>query len=118
MTLVDTSVWVDHFRQGNDRLRSLLQEDEVLCHPFIVGEIACGNVRNRDEIFGLLLALPEARLAEHPEVLHLVDSRRLYGSGLGWIDAHLLASAVLTDCVLWTLDRPLRNAAVKIGLSD
>ena len=117
MTLVDTSVWVEHLRHGNERLRSMLEADHVVCHPFVVGELACGNLRNRQEILGLLAALPEARLADHHEVLHLMESRRLYGCGLDWIDAHLLASALLTDCDVWTRDRPLKVASARLGFS-
>jgi hypothetical protein len=111
MTLVDTSVWVQHLRMGSARLAALLRDEQVLSHRFVVGELACGNLRNREEILTLLGALPEARIAEHHEVLHLVESARLYGRGLGWLDAHLLASALITRCALWTLDEPLRRAA-------
>lgn len=107
MILVDTSVWIDHLRRGNTRLRSLLDEAAVLTHPFILGELACGNLRNRQEILRLLALLPEARIAEHAEVLGLLDGRRLYGRGIGWLDAHLLASAILSGTPLWTLDRRL-----------
>ncbi|MFQ5902274.1 MAG: type II toxin-antitoxin system VapC family toxin [Candidatus Binatia bacterium] len=117
MILVDTSVWVGHLRAGSERLRSLLSEEQVLCHPFIVGELACGALRNRQEILGLLTALPEARVAEHQEVLHLLEERLLYARGLGWVDAHLLASALLTGCALWTLDKPLRNTAIALKVS-
>jgi predicted nucleic acid-binding protein len=116
MTLVDTSVWVDHLRARDARLNSLLQDGQVICHPFVVGELACGNLRNRHEILGLLTALPEAAIAEHREVLHLVDAARLFGRGLGWVDAHLLASALLTGCAFWTLDRPLRRAAAGLKI--
>lgn len=111
MTLVDTSVWVDHLRNGNQRLRSLLQEEQVLTHPFIIGELACGSLRNREEILGLLKALPEARVAEHQELLAFVERRGLYGRGIGWIDAHLLASALLSGVALWTVDRQLARVA-------
>jgi predicted nucleic acid-binding protein len=111
MILVDTSVWVDHLRRGNDRLRALLEDGEVLTHPFVVGELACGSLKNRDEILGLLGALPEARAADHDEVLHLVRRHRLYARRMGWIDAHLLTTALLNRSRLWTLDKPLGNAA-------
>jgi hypothetical protein len=118
MTLVDTSVWVDHFRRRNGRLDTLLQDGHVVCHPFVVGELACGNLRNRQEILGLLAALPEATTAEHREVLHLVDVAGLFGRGLGWVDAHLLASARLTGCAFWTLDNRLRRAAASLNLPE
>ena len=111
MTLVDSSVWVEHLRYGNDRLRSLLENGEVLCHPFIVGELACGSMKNRDEVLSLLYALPVAMIAEHDEVMRAIRERHLYGRGLGWIDVHLLASASLCHAFLWTHDRALRKAA-------
>ena len=116
MILVDTSVWIDHLRRGNERLKSLLHDDQVLCHPFVIGELACGNLRNRNEVLYLLEALPGVPVADHTEVLHLIDAHRLYGQGLGWIDAHLLASALLTGCELWTSDRLLHALAGRVGL--
>jgi predicted nucleic acid-binding protein len=116
MTLVDTSVWVRHFREGNTRLKSLLMDNEVLIHPFIIGELACGNLRNREEILRLLGELPEARQAHHPEVLDLVEKQSLYGSGLGWIDAHLLASALLSRAKIWTLDRHFVKAVAALDV--
>lgn len=111
MILVDTSVWVQHLRRGNSRLRSLLHDGEVLCHPFVIGELACGNLRNREQILNLLDQLPQAAVAEHDEVLHLVETERLYGRGLGWVDVHLLASARIARSGLLTLDGPLRRIA-------
>lgn len=111
MILVDTSVWVEHLQTGSERLGLFLRDEQVLSHPFVVGELACGNLRNRKEILALLTALPEAYIADHTEVLHLMESARLYGRGLGWVDAHLLASALISGCGLWTLDRPLERAA-------
>lgn len=118
ITLVDTSVWVDHLRQGNAQLVRLLDEGGVGCHRFVVGELACGRLRNRDEILGLLKALPETPLAEHEEVLALVSDRRLTGRGLGWVDMHLLASALLANCQLWTLDKALTTAARELKLAS
>ena len=111
MILVETSVWVEHLRRGNPRLRSLLHDGEVLCHPFVIGELACGRLQNREEILNLLDQLPQARVAEHDEVLHLVEAERLYGRGLGWVDVHLLASARIAQSGLLTSDRPLRRVA-------
>ncbi len=105
MILVDTSVWIDHLRKGNARLQSLLYENEVLIHPFVIGEIACGSLKNRTEILDLLDALPKARLAYHHEVLTLIESKHIYGRGIGWVYAHLLASAILSRSKLWSLDR-------------
>ena len=115
MTLVDTSVWVDHLRRGNDHLASLLDDGNALCHPLVIGELACGNLAHRDRILTLLGALPETPVAEHAEVLEFVRSRRLHGQGLGWIDMHLIASALLADCPLWTLDRRLDATARRLG---
>jgi predicted nucleic acid-binding protein len=118
MILADTSVWVAHLRMGSERLRSLLHTEQVLCHPMIVGELACGNLHNRQEILSALMALPEAHVAEHGEVLRFLETRRLYSRGLGWVDVSLLASALLTRCTLWTLDKPLRRAATVLGISE
>lgn len=115
--LVDTSVWIDHLRRGNPRLRLLLDEGAVLTHPFIAGELACGNLRKRSEILRLLALLPQARVAEHAEVLRLLDGRRLHGRGIGWLDAHLLASAILSGTPLWTLDRRLAQVVSALRIA-
>jgi predicted nucleic acid-binding protein len=115
MILVDTSVWVDHFRRGNARLRDLLNNNEVLTHPFIVGELACGGIKNRAEILSLLNELPLAVVADHQEVMKLIETRRLYGKGLGLIDAHLIASALLTKVDLMTLDKVLAKLLPTLG---
>ena len=114
MTLVDTSVWVDHLRKGNDELRVLLGKGEVLCHRFIIGELACGSLKNRREIENLLSALPRVLVAEHDEVMHFLHEQKLFACGLGWIDVHLLASASLSKARLWTIDRPLQRAAERV----
>lgn len=114
MILVDTSVWVEHFRVGSPRLAGLLEHGDVMIHPFIVAELACGSLRNRGEILKLLHELPAAPEAEHAEVLDFVKRHRLHGRGIGWVDAHLLASARLSGSVLWTLDRRLRKVAVAL----
>jgi predicted nucleic acid-binding protein len=111
MILVDTSVWVEHFRQGNIALEKMLQEGKVFCHPFIIGELACGNLKNRHEILSWLKALPEAAKAEDKEVLRFIEAQKLMGKGLGYIDMHLLASALLSRLSLWTLDVKLKNIA-------
>ena len=116
MTLVDTSVWVNHLRTGSASLISLLQEDRVLAHPYVIGELACGMLKNRAEILGLLQILPEAQLPEQHEVLHMLESHKLFGRGLGWIDMNLLASAQLSGCGLWTADTRLQKAAAKLGI--
>jgi predicted nucleic acid-binding protein len=115
--LVDSSVWVDHLRRGNRRLRQLLRDGRVITHPFVVGELACGWLTRRTEILWLLATLPAAVIAEHEEVLRLVEQARLHGRGLGWVDAHLLASVVLSKSSLWTLDRALARAAAGLGVA-
>lgn len=115
--LVDTSIWVTHLTKGNAALRTLLEAGDILCHLFVIGELACGSIANRDRILSLLQELPLARVAEHDEVLRFIESRQLSGRGLGFIDAHLLASAVLTRAPLWTADRRLREAAAELGVS-
>ncbi len=114
--LVDTSVWIDHLRKGNASLASALETAEVWCHPFVLGEVACGNLRNREEILSLLGALPQAPVATDEEALELLEMNHLMGKGLGWIDIHLLASARLAGIPLWTLDRPLKAAAGELGV--
>ena len=116
MILVDTSVWIGHFRAGSERLKTLLFDEQVLCHPFIVGELASGNLRRRSEILSMLKALPEAHLVEHEELLDFIEAQRLYGRRIGWVDAHLLASTLLTGCAIWTFDKPLRRAAAALNV--
>ena len=114
MVLIDTSVWVSHFQSGNARLRRLLEEGKVISHPFIIGELACGNLKNRQEILSLLKALPAAATAFHEEVIQLIESHRLMGLGLGYVDVHLLAAALLTAVPLWTNDKRLKAGAVRL----
>jgi len=115
--LVDTSVWVDHLRLSDRQLAGLLVEDVVLCHPFVVGELACGALRRRSVILGLLRNLPQAPVVHHDEVLAFVEAHRLAGSGLGWIDVHLLASATLAGGRFWSRDRRLAQMARRLGVA-
>jgi predicted nucleic acid-binding protein len=117
VTLADTSVWVDHFRHGNSRLGQLLSDGAVATHSFVVGELACGFLTKRSEILGLLDTLPAVTVADHGEVLRLLEDRRLFGQGLGWIDLHLLASALLSQTPIWTLDKRLERAASSLGVT-
>jgi predicted nucleic acid-binding protein len=117
LILVDTSVWVDHLRRKNARLEAALLDGQVISHPFVIGELALGHLLRRREILGLLSELPQATLATHEEVLALVDRHHLAGAGIGWIDAHLLASAALTGVSFWTLDRRLGAVAARLVLS-
>ena len=116
IVLVDTSVWISHLRDGDIRLEILLNDGHVVCHPFIVGELACGNLKNRDEILSLLQALPIATTADDEEVLRFIENYRLMGKGLGYIDMHLLASAALSKIPLWISDKRLHDISMKIGL--
>ena len=116
MILVDTSVWIFHFRKGSQHLAELLSNSLALVHPFIVGELACGNLSNRARIMSDLQALPFARSATHNEVMQLIEARKLWGLGIGWVEGHLLASALLSSCPLWTLDRRLLRAAAAAGV--
>ena len=115
MILVDTSVWVEHLRHGLPRLATLLQAGEVLIHPWVIGELACGNLRNRQQVLELLLGLPMATVASDTEVLLLIERELLMGRGIGYIDAHLLASARLSHCRLWTQDRRLAAVGMEQG---
>ena len=117
MVLVDTSVWAAHLRYGDTGLETLLNEGHVFCHPCVVGELACGNLKNRAGILSLLRALPMAICAEHEEVMQFIENHRLMAMGLGYFDAHLLSSAVLTSIQLWTLDKKLNRVSLRLGLA-
>ena len=117
MILVDTSVWVDHLRKANFRLVGLLEQTQVLIHPWIIGELACGNLKNRREILGLLQALPSCAIAADSEVHQLIESKKLMGKGIGWTDAHILAACFLSDVELWTADKGLQKISASLGLS-
>jgi hypothetical protein len=117
MLLVDTSVWVGHFRKGDKRLAESLRTDQVLCHRFVIGELACGNLRNRDEVLALLSALSMVPKADDREVIDFIGQHRLMGKGLGLIDVHLLASCLLAGVRLWTRDARLAQAASHLGIS-
>ena len=115
MVLVDTSVWISHLRDSNSFLEELLNKGIVLCHPFIVGELACGNIKNRNEILSLLKSLPMVSVVEHDEVLTFIEDRKLARKGLGYVDVHLLASAILSDSAIWSLDKKLSEIAIDIS---
>ena len=117
MVLVDTSVWIAHFRKGSPGLVRLLEEGQVATHPFVIGELACGNLHNRDEILRLLAVLCRSGVAGHEEVLTFIERHRLMGTGLGYIDVHLLAAARVGGLRLWTLDRRLKQAAVQLDIA-
>ena len=117
MVIVDTSIWVTHLRQGSRQLEKLLMDAEVMCHPFIIGELACGNLKNRNEIISLLQSLPMAPTIEFDEFLFFIDRNHLMGKGVGFVDVHLLASAQLTGIPLWTADKRLKSAADQLKLT-
>lgn len=117
MILVDTSVWIDHLRKNNRHLQLLLVDGEVECHPLVIGELVCGNLRNRKEIIGLLQALPMTPEIDFEEYLYFVEEHKLFGRGIGYIDIHLIASAKLSQTRLWTLDKRLKTIAVEFGIS-
>lgn len=111
MVLADTSVWVHHFRKGDARLAALLERGEVAVHPFVLGELACGGLARRSETLGHLRTLPHVERVDDAEAMRFLESARLWGSGLGWIDVHLLAAARLSGVTLWSLDAALARAA-------
>lgn len=118
MILVDTSVWVDHFRRGDPGLVELLERASVVMHPFVVGEIACGSLRDRESILELLQDLPAAAVADSDEVLQYIERHALHGKGIGYVDVHLLASVALTEgAKVWTRDLKLHRVAVALGLA-
>ena len=116
MILVDTSIWIDHLRKGDASLVMRLSGGEVLTHPLIIEELACGHLTHREEILGLLKALQVAPLASHQEVLKFISMEKLGGTGIGAIDAHLLASARLADVLIWSRDKALSRAAKRLGI--
>ena len=114
--LVDTSVWIEHLRKGHAGLAAGLERGEVCTHPFVIGELACGGLRQRGEVLDLVSALQACEEVEHGEVLAMLEAHRLMGSGLGWVDVHLLAAARLSGERLWTLDRALGRAARQLDI--
>lgn len=118
MILVDTSVWIDHFRHGDAQLRRIIEEDRLLCHPVVIGELALGSLRDRGAVMTFLAAQREASIATHDEVMTMIDRHMIFSMGIGYTDAHLLASVLLNrQTALWTRDKRLRAAAEKVGAS-
>jgi len=117
MILVDTSIWVSHLRQSSRQLEKLLMNAEVMCHPFIIGELACGNLKNRNEIISLLQSLPMAPTVEFDEFLFFIDRNHMMAKGVGFVDVHLLASAQLAGVLLWTADKKLKSSADQLELT-
>ena len=118
MILVDTSVWIDHLRASDEHLSALLAEGRVLMHPYVLGEIALGILRNRAAVLGAMRDLPQAEAATADEVLRFIEAQALFGLGIGYIDAHLLAAVMLAPGTrLWTRDRRLGAASARLGLA-
>jgi predicted nucleic acid-binding protein len=118
MILVDTSIWIDHFRRGDPRLDQLLDRGDVVMHPFVLGELVLGYVPRIAEMIKDLRSLPTATVADFDEVLEFIEHRKLSGSGIGYVDVHLLAAAALVpETFLWTRDKRLRTVAQSIALA-
>ncbi len=117
MVLVDTNIWITHFRKTDQDLVRNLNQGAVACHPFIIGELAAGNLKNRTEILGLFQSLPATPVVEPDEYLEFVATRKLMGKGLGFVDIHILASAVLSGIPLWTGDNRLAKSADDLGVA-
>ena len=115
MVLVDTSIWISHLRDNNPALATLLCQGHVVCHPMIIGELACGNLGNRYEILSSLNKLPTSEVATHAEVLEFIEEQGLMGKGLGLVDMHLLAAAVLSSIPFWTQDKRLKKIAIELN---
>jgi predicted nucleic acid-binding protein len=116
--LVDTSVWIDHLRKNDAEMRRLLGMGQVLSHPLVIGELAMGSFKRRDLLLSELGELPSAKIAQHDEVLHFVSKHTLFGSGIGYIDAHLLATVrLMPGTLLWTRDRRLLEVASRLSLA-
>ncbi|OVE73617.1 VapC toxin family PIN domain ribonuclease [bacterium B13(2017)] len=117
MILVDTSVWITHFREGISHLEELLMDASVAIHPFIIGELACGNLKNRKEILSLLSELPKTQSVENHDVLSFIEKNKLMGRGIGLIDNHLLSSSLLSNTPLWTFDKKLEHISKQLEIN-
>ena len=117
MVLVDTSIWIDHLRRGDRQLAMLQETGDVVCHPFVIGELACGSLARRHTVLELLYALPRTEQAGHDEILSFIEDRDRYGGGIGLINAHLLLAAVSESHGLWTRDARLRLNAVRLRVA-
>lgn len=117
MVIVDTSIWVDHLRKGSLHLEKLLLEAQVACHPFIMGELACGNIKNRNEFLSLIQTLPMAPTINLDEFLYFTEQNKLMGKGIGFVDIHLLASARLSEIPLWTSDKKLKSVSMELNIA-
>jgi predicted nucleic acid-binding protein len=118
MILVDTSVWADHIRQKNDRMSTLLKDGQILIHPYVVGELALGNLHNRAVYLASFESFPPAIIARDDEFMAMIDAHQLHGTGIAYIDAHLLASSRLSFAKLWTNNKRLQLVAERFGLAS
>lgn len=118
MIVVDTSIWIDHFRYGDKELKKIIEDDRLLCHPFVIGELALGSLRERDAVIAFLTSQREAVVATHAEVMTVIERHSIFSMGIGYTDAHLLTSTLLDRrSSLWTRDKRLAAAALKVGAS-
>ena len=115
--LVDTSVWIKHLREGDQKLIRLLEQGSVSCHPFIIGEIACGGIKNRYEIISLLNDLPSTDIIDHSDIMEFIETRKIMSKGIGYIDVHLLGSALVSEIPLWTYDQALKKIAIELSIA-
>jgi predicted nucleic acid-binding protein len=116
LILVDTSVWIKHLREGDQNLILLLEQGLVTCHPFIIGELACGGMKNRYEIISLLNDLPSTDILDHDDIMEFIENRKIMNKGIGYIDVHLLGSALISETPLWTFDKALRKIAKQLSI--
>jgi predicted nucleic acid-binding protein len=111
--LVDTSIWIDHLRSNSPELAAMLKDEVVCTHDFVIGELACGSLRNRAEVLGLLQSLPRLSPASENETLFFIEQQQLMGRGIGYVDVHLLAAAVIRNVPIWTKDKRLMAIAAE-----
>ena len=114
--LVDTSVWIKHLRESDKNLIQLLEQGLVACHPFIIGELACGGIKNRHEIINLLNDLPSTDILDHYEIMEFIEYRKIMNIDIGYVDVHLLGSALVSETPLWTLDKSLKKIANQLSI--
>ena len=117
LILVDTSVWIKHLRENEKNLVRLLEQGLVACHPFIIGELACGGIKNRHEIISLLNDLPSTDILDHYDIMEFIEYRKIMNKGIGYVDVHLLGSALVTETPLWTFDKALKKIANLLSIS-
>lgn len=117
MVLADTSIWIDHWRHWNGRVANLLDQNSLVVHPFVLGEIALGRIADRADVLADLSELAIPTVAEQAEVVALIERRSLWGRGIGWVDAHILTSSLIDHIPLWTLDRRLARVAQELGVA-